>query len=682
MSSCFCHVRRCGMEAPPPFSSSLRALLLSSGLVLYPRAPAVTPPRVFWTSVSGLWRLVLSLALLAFPGPAVSARVSSSLSTTHHVHHFHNKHGTVPIAINRMPFLTRGSHAGTTYIFGRGGALITYTWPPNDRPSTRADRLAVGFSTQLKEAILVRVESAKGLGDYLELHIERGRVGVIFNVGTDDIVIEESGVMVSDGKYHVVRFTRSGGNATLQVDNLPVLERFPSGVFDSERLAIARQRIPYRLGRVVDEWLLDKGRQLTIFNSQAFIKVGGGEKGRNFQGQISGLYYNGLQVLKLAAEGDPNVQVQGNLRLVGDVPSVMSTDTTSTTPLADMSTTIMETTTTMATTTTRKQRSPTMRDSVTQNTDDLLVASAECPSDDEDLEECEPGNGGELVLPIITVDSLDPPSIVTLYPVIPPPPTYRPFLTLLETTKESLPLPGRPPCPLDQEDCEEPMEVSAFGSGEMTESDDEDYYKNSPLVTDRTVLPPPPAAGNPRGDRPFAHLPESHRPPLPFTPTAPPVPRLKPGINSGSNIPAGKMNTRDQVLLPPIQPSGDPEHGGRHRHVPGITYPPNFPHVPTTDPSSPDRGPPGAVEVIRESSSTTGMVVGIVAAAALCILILLYAMYKYRNRDEGSYQVDQSRNYISNSATQSNGALVKEKQPGAAKTGTKSKKNKDKEYYV
>ncbi|XP_058240452.1 neurexin 2b isoform X3 [Hemibagrus wyckioides] len=571
------------------------------------------------------------------------------------------------------------SDPGTTYIFGRGGALITYTWPPNDRPSTRADRLAVGFSTQLKEAVLLRVESAKGLGDYLELHIERGKIGVIFNVGTDDIAIEENGVVVSDGKYHVVRFTRSGGNATLQVDNQPVIERFPSGNFDNERLAIARQRIPYRLGRVVDEWLLDKGRQLTIFNSQAFIKIGGGEKGRNFQGQISGLYYNGLQVLKLAAEGDPNVQVQGNLRLVGEVPSVLTTDTTSTTPLADMSTTIMETTTTMATTTTRKQRSPTMRDTVTQNTDDLLVASAECPSDDEDLEECEPG-GGELVLPIITVDSLDPPSVATRYPVIPPPPTYHPFLTLLETTKESMsPSNGHAPCPMDQEDCEEAMEVSAYGSGEMTESDDEDYYKNSPLVTDRTVLPPPPAvAENPRGDRHFSrHPPNSQRPLLPSTPTT--SPRLKPNINSGPNIPAGKMNTRDQVLLPPVQPSGDPEHGGRHRHIPGITNPPNFP---TAEPSSPDRGPPGAVEVIRESSSTTGMVVGIVAAAALCILILLYAMYKYRNRDEGSYQVDQSRNYISNSATQSNGTLVKEKQSGTTKTGTKSKKNKDKEYYV
>nr|XP_023867574.1 neurexin-2-like [Salvelinus alpinus] len=573
------------------------------------------------------------------------------------------------------------SDPGTTYIFGRGGALITYTWPPNDRPSTRADRLAVGFSTQLKEAVLLRVESAKGLGDYLELHIATCDSPIMATC--------DSPIML-----HVtppIRLHVTPPIMATYINLLPsVFSKFSKGNFDNERLAIARQRIPYRLGRVVDEWLLDKGRQLTIFNSQAFIKIGGGggDKARHFQGQISGLYYNGLQVLKLAAEGDPNVQAQGNLRLVGDVPSVLTTDTTSTTPLADMSTTIMETTTTMATTTTRKQRSPTMRDSVTQNTDDILVASAECPSDDEDLEECEPGNGGELVLPIITVDSLDPP-YATRYPVIPPPPTYRPLLPFLETTKESLPLPnGRPPCPLDQEDCEEagPIEVSAYGSGEMTESDDEDYYKNSPLVTDRTVLPPPPNEGgihNPH-DRHFSHRPpNSHRPPLSSTPTANPNqlgPRLnKPGGSSSKN-PAGKMNTRDQVLLPPAHPSSDPD---RHRHVPGVTYPPNFPHVPTPDPTSPERGgPPGAVEVIRESTSTTGMVVGIVAAAALCILILLYAMYKYRNRDEGSYQVDQSRNYISNSATQSNGTLVKEKQPGTAKTTIKNKKNKDKEYYV
>lgn len=109
------------------------------------------------------------------------------------------------------------------------------------------------------------------------------------------------------------------------------------------------------------------GRQLTIFNSQAAIKIGGRDQGRPFQGQVSGLYYNGLKVLALAAESDPNVRTEGHLRLVGEGPSVLlSAETTATTLLADMATTIMETTTTMATTTTRRGRSPTLRDSTAQ----------------------------------------------------------------------------------------------------------------------------------------------------------------------------------------------------------------------------------------------------------------------------------------------------------------------------
>ncbi|XP_038251379.1 neurexin-1 isoform X35 [Dermochelys coriacea] len=354
---------------------------------------------------------------------------------------------------------------GTTYIFSKGGGQITYTWPPNDRPSTRADRLAIGFSTVQKEAVLVRVDSSTGLGDYLELHIHQGKIGVKFNVGTDDISIEEINAIINDGKYHVVRFTRSGGNATLQVDNWPVIERYPAG------------------------------RQLTIFNSQATIKIGGKERGHPFQGQLSGLYYNGLKVLNMAAENDANIMIEGNVRLVGEVPSSMTTESTATAMQSEMSTSVMETTTTLATSTVRRGKTPT-KEPIGQTTDDILVASAECPSDDEDIDPCEPSSGG---------------------------------------------------------------------------------------------LANPTRAG-------------------------------------------------------------------------GREY-------------------PGSAEVIRESSSTTGMVVGIVAAAALCILILLYAMYKYRNRDEGSYHVDESRNYISNSA-QSNGAVIKEKQPNSAKSSNKNKKNKDKEYYV
>ncbi|XP_075856861.1 neurexin-1 isoform X19 [Microcebus murinus] len=355
---------------------------------------------------------------------------------------------------------------GTTYIFSKGGGQITYKWPPNDRPSTRADRLAIGFSTVQKEAVLVRVDSSSGLGDYLELHIHQGKIGVKFNVGTDDIAIEESNAIINDGKYHVVRFTRSGGNATLQVDSWPVIERYPAG------------------------------RQLTIFNSQATIIIGGKEQGQPFQGQLSGLYYNGLKVLNMAAENDANIAIVGNVRLVGEVPSSMTTESTATAMQSEMSTSIMETTTTLATSTARRGKPPT-KEPISQTTDDILVASAECPSDDEDIDPCEPSSGG-----------------------------------LANPTRA----------------------------------------------------------------------------------------------------------------------------GGREPY-------------------------PGSAEVIRESSSTTGMVVGIVAAAALCILILLYAMYKYRNRDEGSYHVDESRNYISNSA-QSNGAVVKEKQPSSVKSANKNKKNKDKEYYV
>ena len=110
ITSYFCRMRGRGLpflSGPTPKEQEVE-VEVDRGLLLVPRPSAASP--VVWASPAFLFRLVLSLALLVFPCPAVAARVSSSLSTTHHVHHFHNKHGTVPIAINRMPFLTRGGH--------------------------------------------------------------------------------------------------------------------------------------------------------------------------------------------------------------------------------------------------------------------------------------------------------------------------------------------------------------------------------------------------------------------------------------------------------------------------------------------------------------------------------------------------------------------------------------------
>ncbi|KAJ0006418.1 hypothetical protein NQD34_013691 [Periophthalmus magnuspinnatus] len=116
-TSCLCRLRGRGLllfllgPVPMEKEAELEVEEVDGGLQqqIGQQQGAASP--AVWASPAFLFRLVLSLALLVFPCPAVAARVSSSLSTTHHVHHFHNKHGTVPIAINRMPFLTRGGHA-------------------------------------------------------------------------------------------------------------------------------------------------------------------------------------------------------------------------------------------------------------------------------------------------------------------------------------------------------------------------------------------------------------------------------------------------------------------------------------------------------------------------------------------------------------------------------------------
>ncbi|XP_019471351.1 neurexin 3 isoform X13 [Meleagris gallopavo] len=629
--------------------------------------PSICPGRrPAWTlwMCSLFWGCIVS-SVWSSSNVASSASSSSSVSQAQYEHHFHgSKHHSVPISIYRSPVSLRGGHAGATYIFGKSGGLILYTWPANDRPSTRTDRLAVGFSTTVKDGILVRIDSAPGLGDFLQLHIEQGKIGVVFNIGTVDISIKEESTPVNDGKYHVVRFTRNGGNATLQVDSWPVNEHYPTG------------------------------RQLTIFNTQAQIAIGGKDRGRLFQGQLSGLYYNGLKVLNMAAENNPNIKINGSVRLVGEVPSILGTTPTTSVP-PEMSTTVMETTTTMATTTTRKNRSPPS----IQTTDDI-VSSAECSSDDEDFIDCEPSTGGELVIPLLVEDPLDIPPIATRAPFITLPPTFRPLLTIIETTKDSLSMTSEAglPCLSDQgsDGCDDDgLVISGYGSGETFDSnlpptDDEDFYTTFSLVTDKSLSTSIFEGGY------KAHAPKweskdfrpnkvSETGRTTTTSLSPELIRSTASSSTGMvpKLPAGKMNNRelkpqpDIVLLP--LPTAY-ELDSTKLKSPLITSP-MFRNVPTANPTEPGiRRVPGASEVVRESSSTTGMVVGIVAAAALCILILLYAMYKYRNRDEGSYQVDETRNYISNSA-QSNGTLMKEKQQ-SSKSGHKKQKNKDKEYYV
>ena len=51
-----------------------------------------------------------------------------------------------------------------------------------------------------------------------------------YNLGTEDIAIGDTNVKLNDGKYHVVRFTRSEATATLQVDDNQVQTKKPPGM--------------------------------------------------------------------------------------------------------------------------------------------------------------------------------------------------------------------------------------------------------------------------------------------------------------------------------------------------------------------------------------------------------------------------------------------------------------------
>ncbi len=52
---------------------------------------------------------------------------------------------------------------------------------------------------------------------------------VNYNLGGKDVMVGDIATKVNDGRYHVVRFTRSGVNSSLQVDDNTPQTKFPQG---------------------------------------------------------------------------------------------------------------------------------------------------------------------------------------------------------------------------------------------------------------------------------------------------------------------------------------------------------------------------------------------------------------------------------------------------------------------
>lgn len=67
-----------------------------------------------------------------------------------------------------------------------------------------------------------------------------GNIFMVYNIGSNDLPLGEIGTKVNDNTYHVVRFQRFGGNATLQLDDYNVQTVHPQGLINSILFEVAR----------------------------------------------------------------------------------------------------------------------------------------------------------------------------------------------------------------------------------------------------------------------------------------------------------------------------------------------------------------------------------------------------------------------------------------------------------
>ncbi|XP_049784610.1 neurexin-1 isoform X4 [Schistocerca cancellata] len=294
------------------------------------------------------------------------------------------------------------SDESVAFEWGPDRGLLTFQYPEGHRPEMKSDVLALGFITGQEDAVLLRVDSGTS-NDYMELEIVEGNIFMVYNMGTNDHPIGEIGVKVNDNQYHVVRFTRSGANSTIQVDDYNIQTNHPAG------------------------------HQLTVFNSQSKVQVGGKWNNytkrieRPFSGVMAGIVFNGLRILDLAAEGDVRTTLRGDVRqLTGGLHERMREN-----PLLQ-----------------RMQQTPASGHPGVM--DDLVFSGAGsgCNADDED--ECEQvfdhGSGDDLITPVYV------------------PPTRPPTTVTPKSQQNGRGLATGKPC--DDEDC-----FTGSGSGEVSTED-------------------------------------------------------------------------------------------------------------------------------------------------------------------------------------------------------------------
>ena len=74
-----------------------------------------------------------------------------------------------------------------------------------------------------------------------------GKLFLNYNLGAKDITLGDLNTKVNDGRYHVVRFTRSDTNSSMQVDDNPVHTKFPQGIFTKKMILFFLSKLAVKL---------------------------------------------------------------------------------------------------------------------------------------------------------------------------------------------------------------------------------------------------------------------------------------------------------------------------------------------------------------------------------------------------------------------------------------------------
>ncbi|XP_071518617.1 neurexin 1 isoform X3 [Panulirus ornatus] len=480
------------------------------------------------------------------------------------------------------------SDESTSYEFGRGTGLMTFQYPEGRWPDSRRDMLALGFMTNQDDAVVLRLDSANS-NDYMELEIVDGNIFVVYNMGTEDHPIGEVMSKVNDGLYHVVRFIRSGPNATVQIDDYEVREKNPR-----ENVELSDHKVLKKLRSGI--W---HGHQLSVFNAQSRLQIGGRRSRRAasierpFQGVMSGLVLNGERPLDLAAERDHRVNVQGDVHLLMSLPRGL--------PMQGGSFDFNP-----------WQRTPPLPGPSPGEGDDLVFSGAGSGCDMDDEDECIPvfdtGSGDDLITPVYI-----PPTL---------PPVTKPFPGPdIPTHGVGV---GEQPCD-DEEDCYTGSGSGEFhtGNGVVTDGDHEVIHSEE----HRDHTPPPhgfettkkdPGSGPTTTSRPATVTPSR------TTTTTTQPPRTK-----------QPWATSTTPATPTSRPQPPPHTVTEYDYDYHA-----FENGEKSDVKE-DR-----IDVIDKGvGGSIALIISIIAGVLIIVILIILLILKFKGHQDGTYKVDESKNY-------------------------------------